>query len=206
MNLYNYGYVTVPEITGDIKADIFNLLSVNGKEETFTHVKAVAETAVKIADTYQLDIQICETAAYLHDISAVIAPSDMLAYVTENHLFLDESEKRYPFILHQRISRMIAENYFKITDERILSAVECHTTLKANPSPYDMVIFIADKLSWDQEGTPPFYQIVSEQLKISLENASLAYINFIIENGIILYPHSWLNESREYLKFNLLKK
>lgn len=200
MILFDFSYLTLPELTGDIKADTYSFLSANEKEKTFAHSKAVAETAVKIAEIYNLSTEICEASAYLHDISAVINPDNMLAYIKESNLFLDEAEKRYPFILHQRISKIIAENHFGVTDKDILSAIECHTTLKKNPSPYDMALFIADKLSWDQDGKPPFYDIVSESLHESLEKASLAYIDYIIENKIILYPHSWLTEGRNYLK------
>ena len=72
--------------------------------------------------------------------------------------------------------------------------------LKANPSQYDMALFIADKLSWDQEGTPPFYDIVIKNLSVSLEKACLSYINYIIDNSMILHPHSWIIESKEYLE------
>jgi len=140
------------------------------------------------------------TSGYLHDISAVIHPNDMLTYMMENNLFVDESEKKYPFILHQRISRLIAKTFFNIENETILSAIECHTTLKSNPSQYDMALFIADKLSWDQEGTPPFYDVVIKNLYLSLEKACLSYINFIIDNSMILQPHLWIIEGKEYLE------
>ena len=96
------------------------------------HVKAVAEMNMRIAGQYGLDKSICELCGYLHDISAV---------VTAEH----------PLLLHQRISKMIAEQEFSITDEQILSAIECNTTLKMNPFAYDMALLIADKPAWDQE-------------------------------------------------------
>ena len=68
----------------------------------------------------------------------------MLSYALKNKLYIDEAEQRYPFLLHQRISKLIAESVFNITDPNILSAIECHTTLKANPTAYDMKISIND--------------------------------------------------------------
>lgn len=128
-----------------------------------------------------------------------IANKKLLKYMIEHNLFIDAAEKKYPFLLHQRISRLLAKTFFKIDDETILSAIECHSTLKPNPSQYDMALFIADKLSWDQEGTPPFYDIVSKSLSISLEKACLTYINYIIDNNMILHPHSWLIAGKKYL-------
>lgn len=206
MNISKYEYVNIPELVGDIAVDVNNLLIENSKKKTLEHVIEVANTNCQIASKYGLDKETCLLCGYLHDISAIINPKDMLDYMMENHLFIDEAERKYPFLLHQRISRLIAKNLFNIEDENILSAIECHTTLKANPTKYDMALFIADKISWDQEGKPPFYDVVIENLSFSLEAASLAYINFIIDNGMILHPHSWLIEGKEYLEKVLDKK
>jgi predicted HD superfamily hydrolase involved in NAD metabolism len=206
MKLSDYKYVNFTEVTGNIEADVNNFLLINNKPKTLNHVINVANTNSKIAEQYGLDKDICIICGYLHDISVVIKPDDMLAYMMENNLFIDKSERKYPFILHQRISRLIAKYFFNINNEKILSAIECHTTLRANPSQYDMALFIADKLSWDQEGTPPFYNVVIKNLSLSLEKACLAYQNYIINNGMILYPHSWLIESKAYLEKTLCIK
>ncbi|MCL2518524.1 MAG: GNAT family N-acetyltransferase, partial [Oscillospiraceae bacterium] len=119
-------------------------------------------------------------------------------YTVANGWYIDEAERKYPFLLHQRFSRLIAERDFGITDERILSAVECHSTLKANPSVYDMALFVADKLAWDQEGVSPFYEIVTSAQ--SLEAASLTYMDYIVAHKMILHPHKWFKEGMNFLK------
>ena len=191
------------DFTGDIKTDVQALHYKHDKQKTFEHAKAVAEVNIKIAEQYGLDKTVCEIGGYLHDISAVISSQDMLSYATNNGWYIDEAEQKYPFLLHQRISRVIAQEDFKITDERILSALEHHTTLKTNPSVYDMALFVADKLAWDQEGEAPFYQVVSDALEQSLEAASLAYMDYIVEHGMILHPHKWFVEGRVYLRDKL---
>lgn len=206
MNLNNYKYVNITEVSGDIAADVSNFLLQNNKTKTLKHVVDVANTNSKLSEKYGLNKNLCIICGYLHDISVVIQPNDMLTYMVENNLFIDESERRYPFILHQRISRLMAKNFFNIDDEIILSAIECHTTLKPNPSQYDMALFIADKLSWDQEGTPPFYDVVIRDLSLSFEKACLSYINYIIDNGMILYPHSWIIQSKDSLEKALNRK
>ena len=54
-----------------------------------------------------------------------------------------------------------------------------------------MALFIADKLAWDQEGEAPFYSVVSDALKQSLEAASLVYMDYIVDHKMILHPHKW---------------
>lgn len=34
--------------------------------------------------------------------------------------------------------------------------------LKAKPSKIDMIIFVADKIEWDQEGQPPYLKELEE--------------------------------------------
>ena len=189
--------------TGDIKTGVQALLDRYGKPETFQHSKAVAEMNMKIARQYGLDEGICEICGYLHDISAVVSPSDMMLYAAENNWHIDEAERKYPFLLHQRISKVIAQDNFNITDQRVLSAVEHHTTLRANPSAYDMALFVADKLAWDQEGEPPYYATVSAALGQSLEAASLAYMDYIVDNNMILHPHRWFEEGRAFLQTHI---
>jgi len=197
--LSDFSYIKTPNFSGVLKSDVRALLCANGKERIFDHIKAVAEKNIEIAEQYGLDLNICELSGYLHDICAVMPYSDMMKYAVDNNWHIYEAEKKFPMLLHQRISKVIAEQDFNITDNRILSAIECHTTLKANPSAYDMALFIADKLAWDL-GAPPFYDIVNDALKQSLESASLAYMDYIVEHKMIAEPHKWFEESVEFLR------
>ena len=193
--------ITKHDFTSDVQTDVKSLLERYGKtKRTFEHARDVAEMNIKIAEQYGLDKNICEICGYLHDISTVVSPSDMLQYAIDNNWYIDEAERTFPFLLHQRISLIIARENFNITDEIILSAIAHHTTLKANPSAYDMALFVADKLAWDQEGEAPFYAVVSYALKQSLEKASLAYMDYIVQHKMILYPHKWFEEGRAFLQ------
>ena len=55
---------------------------------------------------------------------------------------------------------------FGIEDNEILSAIECHTTLKKNYSDIDLVLFVADKIKWDQEGKPPYLDGLLQAFKL----------------------------------------
>ncbi|WP_347455048.1 HD domain-containing protein [Clostridium sp. DSM 8431] len=141
-----------------------------------------------------------------HDIAGIIEPSEMLTYIKKNNMFLDKSEEKYPFLIHQRLSAIMCNKIFNITDERILSSINYHTTLKKNASKYDMALFVADKLAWDQEGEPPYYEIVKRELDKSLAHASLAYIKYVYDNNMILMPHKWLNEAKSWLEEEINNK
>ena len=182
-----------------MKHKIITLFELNNKYKTLEHSENVARVNIELAEKFNLDKAKCETAAYCHDISGVINPQNMLAYAESHDMYIDTAEEKYPFLLHQRLSAVIAETIFDITDEEILSPIRHHTTLKANPTEYEMALFVADKLAWDQDGTPPFYDEVNNALEISLYHASYAYIKYVTDNNMILYPHTWFTEAKEWL-------
>ena len=196
----NFSYIKTEPLSGDIRTDVKNILLINGKSKTYIHVANVADRNALISKTYDLDHDKCVIAGLLHDISAVIRPEDMLKYAYENRLEVCEAERKYPFLLHQRLSKICAVEYFNISDEEILSAIECHTTLKKCPSKYEMSLFIADKLAWDRGGIPPFYEEVNAALDISLEAACYKYMEYMVENDMILCPHDNWIEAYEQLK------
>lgn len=190
--------------TSDITASIKDTYQRYHREKTLVHAENVAETALRLAEIHHLDPKKIRTAALLHDISAVMTPQEMYETAKSRSLPIDPAEEKYHFLLHQRVSRIIAEERFGIRDELILSAVECHTTLKKNAGPYDKTIFIADKISWDQEGTPPYAEDLRELAERSLDRACLFYIDYQFEHHLLLMPHQWLLEAYEDLKTKTL--
>lgn len=179
---------------------ITTLLKMNGKQLILTHSINVAKTNIELAERFGLDKTKCEISAYCHDISGIIKPADMLEYAKLTNMYIDPAEEKYPFLLHQRISAIISENVFDIKDDEILSAIKHHSTLKANPSMYDTALFVADKLSWDQDGTPPFFDCVSDALDKSLYHAAYQYIKYVNDHNMILYPHKWFLEAKDWLE------
>ncbi len=198
--IFDLPYIKYPKFTGNIKDDVVNLLSANKKEETALHCIKVAETCVDMAELFKLDKTVAFYSGILHDVSNIIRPCDMLNYAEGNGWYIDESERKYNFILHQRISAVVAKEYFDISNSNILSSIECHSTLNANASEYDLLLFLSDKISWDQQGTPPFLSVIQNALDTSLVAASLAYINFALDHDMLLLPHKWLVEAKLWLE------
>ena len=192
--------------TSDITASIKDTYQRYHREKTLVHAENVAETALRLAEIHHLDPKKIRTAALLHDISAVMTPQEMYETAKSRSLPIDPAEEKYPFLLHQRVSRIIAEEQFGIRDEEILDAVECHTTLKKNAGCYDKAVFIADKISWDQEGAPPNYETLKRLAAESLDEACFFYIHDQFENKRLLMPHRWIKEAYSDLRDKLGKE
>ncbi len=199
-DLMGLPYITCCQLSKETEKDAINLLIANGKNEVATHSLSVSKICRTLALRFGLDADIAGTAGILHDISNIMKAEDMLKYSITHKWELDEAEKRHPSILHQRLSAVIARDYFEIKDKTILSAIECHSTLKSEAREYDMILFVSDKLSWDQDENLPLHDLMRSALDQSITHASLAFIHYALENNMVLYPHSWFINAKTWLE------
>ena len=200
MNPLNFAGVEMPQHMGDVFADAGVLLLSKGKPKTWQHVQAVAQECVHLAERFGLNVEQCRLAGLLHDISAVMPAAEMLRYARETGMALDDAEINHPFLLHQRLSALVARHCFGVEEETVLAAIACHTTLRAEASDVDMALFLADKIAWDQPGEPPFLERVNAALEKSLKEACRVYVDYVMDNGMILQPHQDLLAAREWLR------
>lgn len=175
----------------------------NNKDDVLTHVEDVAEIAVGLAKAYNLDITKTNLAALLHDISGVMTPQEMYDFAIDRELEIDPAEEKYHALLHQRVSKIIAQDEFGVTDSDILNAIECHTTLRKNASLYDKVIFIADKISWDRKFAPLFDDLIKNATIEALNKACYSYIKYQFDNNLLVMAHKWLIDAFDELKMNI---
>lgn len=183
--------------------EIYNLIKdkylSNNKEDVLRHVEDVADIAVRLAKIYDLDTVKIKLAALLHDISGIMTAQEMYDFAIIRGLKIDPAEEKYHALLHQRISKIIAQEDFDITDTDILNAIECHTTLRKNANLYDKIIFIADKISWKSKGAPAFEDLLKNCTLKSLNEICYAYIKYQFDNNLLVMPHQWLIEAYEDL-------
>lgn len=172
----------------------------NDKEDVLKHIEDVADISVGLAKVYNLDIVKIKFAALLHDISAIMTPQEMYEFAKVRGLEIDPAEEKYHSLLHQRVSKIIAQEEYDISDSDILNAIECHTTLKKNASVYDKVIFIADKISWDQKSVPSYNDLLKSGALESLNEACYIYIKYQFDNNLLVMPHQWIIDAYEDLR------
>lgn len=189
---------------GELQQSICILLQSHGYDRVYNHCCHVAEEAVTLARRFNVDEEKAKTAALLHDIGVVILNSKREAFLRRCNMGVFPEEVSFPMIMHQKVSRVIAQQLFHIADLDILNAIECHTTLKSKASKLDMVIFLADKIQWDQNGVPPYKACIIEGLMDSLEQGSFAYIKYLLENKTNLQViHPWLLAAYNDLQISL---
>ncbi|KAJ68766.1 HD domain-containing protein [Enterococcus faecalis] len=175
-----------------LKNEIKQYLVSKNCEKTYYHCMEVGEYAYQLGEKYLTSPEKVSIAGYLHDISAIYPNNQRISVAQKYGIELNEAEMAFPMIIHQKISKSIAKMDFGIEDNEILSAIECHTALKKNYSDIDLVLFVADKIKWDQEGKPPYLDGLLQALNCSLENAAYFYIDYILKHDIkVVHPWLW---------------
>lgn len=162
----------------------------NGQEKRYEHVISVVKQIDSIALQYGLDEEKCYVAAMLHDISTLIKPEDMLAYAKQNDWNLCDAEESHPFLLHQRMSEVVAKEDFDVKDAEVLDAIAEHTSLCENATKFQMALFVADKLAWSPGGLPPYYTQMTDALENSLEDSCHEYIKYMESEGKMFSVHA----------------
>jgi predicted HD superfamily hydrolase involved in NAD metabolism len=186
--------------TGDLYANMVGLLTQRGHPRTAGHCVRVAAQARQLAARFGEDEKSAEIAGWLHDVSAIVPIHERIALAVALDLDVLDEERRLPMIVHQKLSAIIACEAFHVTAPSVLSAIGCHTTLKAGASRLDKVVFVADKITWDQLGDPPWLSEITVALDQSLDAAALCYINYLWERrATLMVVHPWLVAAREEL-------
>ena len=175
--LYKDIYSFTP--TGKIENDIKAFLLKYNKEVTYKHSIRVANESRKIAVMYHVNEEKAAIAGYLHDISAIFPNGDRIVVAEQFGIEILQEEREFPMIIHQKLSKVIAKEIFKVDDEEILNAICCHTTLRKHATKMDLVLFVADKIEWDQNGAPPYLAEVKRIRKIFRTCCFCIYFIFV---------------------------
>ena len=185
-------YIGDASLTGDVSADAARLLRDRSRAGTAHHSQRVATVAQRLARRWGVDETSAEVAGWLHDISAIV-PWDHRLQVTEMlGLEVLAEERVAPVLVHQKLSAVIAQEVFEISDRAVLSAIGCHTTLKANSSALDKIVFVADKMAWDQSGDPPYLAAMALAADQSLDLAAHCYLAYLWQRRETLPAmHPW---------------
>ena len=179
-------------LTGSIPQDVTAFLTHHNCPHTLDHSDRVAAAAQHLAKQFNADPQAARNAGWLHDISAVIPHNEWITCAESWKIEILPEERQAPVVLHQKLSAYLARQLFHITDPAVLSAVECHTTLRPGASRLDKIVFLADKLEWDQPGNPPYIAELEAALQDSLKEATQCYLsNMWQQRDKLLVIHPW---------------
>lgn len=184
------------KVTGDIQKDMVELFSFHEHQNIEDHSIKVAYEARKFACKFGVDKHKGFVAGCLHDLGNLFSNDKKNTICNKLGINILPEEYIAPSLLHSKISKVMAMEMFYVEDKDILSAIECHSTLKGNAGILDMVLFIADKISWDNIHNQIFIEDVFDGLEESLERGAFAYLKYLYVNrNNMLVFCTWTSEA-----------
>ena len=165
-------------LTQNIPTDVTTILEAHNYNKVAQHVGEVAAEISHLATMFSVP-QNLTLAGWLHDVSVIIPNDDRVELCQQFGLEVLPEERQVPMLLHQKLSAVMAKEVWGVTDNDVLSAIACHTTLKRNASQTDKIMFLADKISWDQGGTPPYLDGLLLALEDSLDTAVSYFLHYL---------------------------
>lgn len=190
--------------SGQIAMDVPKFLRHHGFPKTAQHSADVALKARELAAQFQANVDKAEIAGWLHDVSAVFPSPERTKIARELDVEVLPEEDTFPMIIHQKLSVVLAREIFAIGDSAILSAIGCHTTLKQDATLLDKVVFVADKIAWDQPGMPPYLDNIVAALEKSIDHAAFVYLDYLWQmRDTLKVLHPWTRDAHSELKNRL---
>lgn len=140
------------------------------------HVAAVEDAAAALAERWSLPRHLLVTAARYHDAYRQMPFDEQQRILSIHGETIDPMEKDSPILLHGRVAalRLLAFQRFYPDWNDTVNAVRFHTTGRANMSPIEETLFIADRIEkdWDRIEAVPTdrREAVRQALSKKLEN------------------------------------
>ena len=121
------------------------LSSIKVSEKRLKHTMGVAVCAKELAQTHfpSLDLNTVELAALMHDYTKEFSPEKQFELCEFYGIELTEEEKLAPKLLHGKTAAAIASHQFGLPKDAC-SAIYYHTTGRADMTPFEIVIYLAD--------------------------------------------------------------
>lgn len=157
----------------------------------FEHVLSVVETAKKLAEHYEVDVEKVELAAYLHDIAKFMEQEKLREIIVK-----ENGDQRilsfHTELWHGPAGAEIARDEFNIQDEDILNAIRYHTTGRANMSAIEKIIYIADLIEPGRKftGSDRLREIATENLDDAMGACVQHSLQFLLSKSVAIYPDS----------------
>ena len=166
------------------------------------HVLGCRDTAVELAKHWGADVTDAARAGILHDITKAIDGPLQLTLCEAYGKILSDFSKRYPKTLHALTGSLVAERIFG-ENKAVVSAIESHTTGKADMNMLEKIIYLADYIEPNrtipglEELRSLAYTDLDAAMKLGLE-MTLEHLN---RQGAEVSPESrealaWLNREK----------
>ena len=156
------------------------------------HCCRVAQTAKQLAKHYNLDEEIVEYSAMLHDISKEVSLEMFDHYQVVLPDPIKELYSTFPKVAHAFSGPLLIKQFFEPLDQRVYDACMWHTTGKADMTDYESLIYVADFCDPHRQGkdTAYYLSVAKENLNQAVAEIALVSLRHLIDSKAIIHPFS----------------
>lgn len=162
------------------------------KRGRFAHSIGVANTAVRLAKKFGVDVDKAYTAGLLHDCAREFENEQLPAEAARRGIEIGEVEKSMPILLHAYIGAKMVQEIYGVDDAEIIQAIYRHTVGTRDMTPLDKIIYFADMIEPNRnypgvDELRDFAEKSSELDEVILKALDESII-FIVQKGTLLHP------------------
>lgn len=143
----------------------------------YEHTIGVMYTASCLAMRYSSDMQQAMLAGLLHDCAKCISGEEQILLCKKNTIPIRKIEEENPFLLHAKTGAHLAQTQYGIEDERILHAIEVHTTGEPAMNLLDKILFVSDYIEPNRNKAPN----LAELRVLAFENLDEAILRILCD-------------------------
>lgn len=157
--------------------------------DRYLHVLRVVETAKGLAVRHGISVEKAEIAALLHDVAKCMrkqALSTLLEKDPEGSLY----RSFHPELWHAPVGAVIAKEEFDVGDADILQAIRSHTTGRANMSPLEKLIYVADLIEPGRNfpGVDDLRKEAEKSIDEGMQAAICHSIQYLLTKQVQIFP------------------
>ena len=166
------------------------------------HVLGCRDTAVALAKHWGANVEDAARAGILHDITKAIDGPLQLTLCSAYGKILSDFSRKYPKTLHALTGSLVAERIFG-ENEAVVSAIECHTTGKADMNLLEKIIYVADYMEPCRNfpGVEKLRELAYTDMDAALKLGLNMTLEHLANQGAEVSPESrealaWLNRNQ----------
>ncbi|WP_042146039.1 bis(5'-nucleosyl)-tetraphosphatase (symmetrical) YqeK [Paucisalibacillus sp. EB02] len=160
--------------------------------QRFEHTLRVTETAVKLAEIYNVSTEKAEIASIFHDYCKYRSLDEMKRIIQTTYLPKDLLLYHHE-LWHGPVASLMIEQEYGIGDDEIKAAIYYHTTGRANMSDLELIVFVADYIEPGRSfpGLDEVRDMAEKDIVKTAWMVSRNTINYLMENKNRIYPDTF---------------
>lgn len=165
------------------------------KERRYNHTLGVVKEAERLAPKFGVDTEKARVTALLHDCAKNLDEKlgESFPVLCQKYgVKLDDCAKNEKALVHAFLGAAVAYRDYGIEDHEILEAIYYHTTARANMTPLEKLIYIADMTEPGRtiEQAEEIRRLVEIDIDEALIYAIGCSIKHVIKKGTLIHPDS----------------